>query len=153
MAAELAGLNVARLQVFAFVVSAACAGIGGALLVIVTSVAAPGAFTLALSLALLTGVVLGGLGSLSGAVWGAIVLVLLPSWSNDLANSLSLSRDVKSNLPLALYGVFLIGVMLVAPQGIRGGLRAAFDWITGRGGASDETEREQTEKSIQVHVK
>jgi branched-chain amino acid transport system permease protein len=123
VAAELAGLDVARIQVFAFVLSAACAGVGGALLVVVTSLAAPGAFTLSLSLALLTGVVLGGLGRLSGAVWGAIVLVMLPQWSNDVANAFSLSNDVQANLPLALYGLVLIGVIVAAPRGIQGALQ------------------------------
>jgi branched-chain amino acid transport system permease protein len=122
-AAQLAGLNVARTQVTAFVVSAACAGLGGGLLAVVTQLAAPGAFDLSISLALLTGIVLGGLGSLPGAVWGAIVLVMLPSWSDDIAGQLSLSNDVKSNLPLALYGIVLIGVIVAAPEGIQGALR------------------------------
>ena len=83
VAAELAGLHVARTQVLAFVVSAACAGLAGGLLVVVTSLAAPGAFPLALSVALLTGVILGGLGSLAGAVWGAAALALIPTWADD----------------------------------------------------------------------
>jgi branched-chain amino acid transport system permease protein len=123
VAAQLAGVNVARIQVLAFVVSAACAGLAGSSLVVVTQIAAPGAFELELSLALLTGVVLGGLGSLAGAVWGAIALVLLPQWSNDVANAFSLSNDVQANLPLALYGLVLIGVIVAAPQGIQGTLR------------------------------
>jgi len=123
VAAQLAGLNVARTQILAFVVSAACAGLGGAALVVVTQLAAPGAFQLALSLSLLTGIVLGGLGSLAGALWGAIALVYLPQWSNDFANSFSLSNDVQSNLPLALYGIVLMAVIVAAPQGIQGALR------------------------------
>ncbi len=123
VAAQLAGLNVARTQVLAFVVSAACAGLAGGALVVVTQLAAPGAFQLSLSLALLTGIVLGGLGSLTGALWGAIALVYLPQWSDDLAHSFSLSNDVQSNLPLALYGIVLMGVIVAAPQGIQGALR------------------------------
>jgi branched-chain amino acid transport system permease protein len=123
VAAQLSGLDVARTQIMAFVVSAACAGLAGGTLAIVTQLAAPGAFTLALSLSLLTGIVLGGLGSLPGALWGAIVLVMLPDWSDDLANSFSLSNDVQSNLPLALYGVVLMGVIVAAPEGIQGALR------------------------------
>jgi branched-chain amino acid transport system permease protein len=62
VAAALSGLNVARLQVLAFVVSAGCAGLGGALLAITTTIVAPGAYTLTLSVALLTAAVIGGLG-------------------------------------------------------------------------------------------
>jgi branched-chain amino acid transport system permease protein len=123
VAAALAGLNVAGLRVLAFVVSAACAGLAGGALVVVSQLAAPGAFQLALSLALLTGIVLGGLGSLTGALWGAIALVYLPQWSDDLAHSFSLSNDVQSNLPLALYGIVLMAVIVAAPQGIQGALR------------------------------
>ena len=66
---------------------------------------------------------LGGLGSLGGAVWGALALVYLPQWSDDLAHKISLSNNVQSNLPLALYGIVLIGVIVAAPQGIQGAVR------------------------------
>ena len=59
-----------------------------------------------------------------GAVWGAALLVLLPNWTNDLAHSFSLSNNVANNLPLAVYGIVLIGAMLAWPTGIQGGVRA-----------------------------
>ncbi|MEO8966261.1 MAG: branched-chain amino acid ABC transporter permease [Solirubrobacteraceae bacterium] len=124
IAASLCGLRIGRMQTVAFVISAGCAGLAGALLALVLQLAQPGAFPLQLSLSLLTGIVLGGLGSLVGAVWGAALLVLLPNWSNDLANSFSLSTRVSANLPLAIYGVVLIAAMLVWPSGIQGGVRA-----------------------------
>ena len=76
VAAALAGVNVARARVLAFVVSAACAGLAGALLAVITGLVAPGAFTITLSIALLTAAVIGGLGSLLGAIWGSLVIVL-----------------------------------------------------------------------------
>jgi branched-chain amino acid transport system permease protein len=94
----------------------------------VSGTVAPGAFPIQLSLTLLAGVVIGGLGSLMGAVWGAALLVLLPNWTNDLASSFSLSTNVAHNLPLAIYGVVLIGAMLAWPSGIQGGLRAIGRW-------------------------
>ncbi|MCW3019521.1 MAG: livM [Solirubrobacterales bacterium] len=123
IAASLCGLHVGRVQTLAFVVSAACAGLGGGLLAVVLQLAAPGAFELGLSLSLLTAVVLGGLGSLVGAIWGAAVLVLLPGWSNDIAHSFSLPTNVSNNLPLAIYGLVLIVAMLAWPSGIQGGVR------------------------------
>lgn len=122
VAAQLAGLHVARVQILAFVISAACAGLAGGLLVVVTQLAAPGAFPLALSVALLTGVIIGGLGSLPGAVWGAAALVLIPTWSDDVSKALSLSTSVQANLAIAVYGAVLIAVMLLAPRGIQGAL-------------------------------
>jgi branched-chain amino acid transport system permease protein len=132
IAASLSGLRVGRTQTLAFIVSAACAGLGGAMLAVVSQLAAPGAFQLQLSLSLLTGVVIGGLGSLVGAIWGAALLVLLPNWSNDIAHSFSLSTKVSANLPLAIYGVVLIVAMLAWPTGIQGGLRTLWGWLSAR---------------------
>jgi branched-chain amino acid transport system permease protein len=123
IAASLSGVNVARMQVLAFVISSACAGLGGALLAAVSAIVSPGAFTLALSIGLLTGAILGGLGSLIGAVWGSVVLVLVPTYVQDVATSHGLSSAASSNVPIAAYGVVLIAVMLLFPTGIQGGLR------------------------------
>jgi branched-chain amino acid transport system permease protein len=124
IAASLCGLAVGPNQAVAFVVSAACAGLAGGLLAVVLQLAQPGAFPLQLSLSLLSGVVLGGLGSLVGAIWGALLLTMLPNWTTDLAHSFSLSGRVSDNLPLAIYGVVLIAAMIVWPTGIQGGVRA-----------------------------
>jgi branched-chain amino acid transport system permease protein len=123
IAASLSGLNVARMQILAFVVSAACAGLGGALLAVVTNIVSPGAFTLTLSIGLLTAAILGGLGSLAGAVWGSLILVLVPTYVQDVATSHGLSSAASSNVPIAAYGVVLILAMLLFPSGIQGGLR------------------------------
>jgi len=123
VAAALSGLNVARMQILAFVVSSACAGLGGGLLAAVSAIVSPGAFTLALSIGLITGAILGGLGSLTGAVWGSIVIVFVPTYVQDVATSHGLSSAASSNVPIAAYGVVLIVVMLLFPAGIQGGLR------------------------------
>jgi branched-chain amino acid transport system permease protein len=123
VAATLDGINVAAARVRAFVVSAACAGLAGALLAIVTGLVAPGGFTLTLSIALLTAAVIGGLGTLPGAVWGSLLIVIVPVFVTDVATSHGLSSSVGANIPIVAYGVVLILVMLVFPQGIQGALR------------------------------
>jgi branched-chain amino acid transport system permease protein len=147
VAAALSGLNVARLRILAFVVSAACAGLGGALLAVTTSIVSPGAFTLTLSIGLLTAAVLGGLGTLPGAVWGSLVLVLVPTYITDLAASHGLSSSAGSNIPVAAYGVVLILVMLVFPDGIQGGLRRLFKPMTPDAGILRGTPRRRTPAS------
>jgi branched-chain amino acid transport system permease protein len=122
IAAALCGIPVGRTKTVAFVISAACAGLGGGIFALVVQLAAPGAFQFQLSLDLLAGVVVGGLGSLTGAVWGAALLVLLPGWANDLGGALSLSSNAQNNLPIVIYGVVLIVVMLAWPSGIQGAL-------------------------------
>ncbi len=126
VAASLSGLNVARLQVLAFVVSSACAGLGGAMLAVVNSSATPGTFALTLSIQLLTAAILGGLGSLAGAVWGSLVLVYLAPYITNVATSHGQSASVGANIPVVVYGAVLILVMLVFPDGIQGALRRLF---------------------------
>jgi branched-chain amino acid transport system permease protein len=137
VAAALAGVNVARARILAFIVSATCAGMAGALLAIVTELVAPGAFSITLSIALLTAAVIGGLGTLPGAVWGSLVIVLVPTYATDVATSHGLSSTVASNIPVVAYGVVLILVMLVFPQGIHGGVR----WLLGLVGLSSARTR------------
>jgi branched-chain amino acid transport system permease protein len=131
VAAALDGINVAAARIRAFVVSATCAGIAGALLAIVTGLVAPGAFTITLSIALLTAAVIGGLGTLPGALWGSLLIVLVPTYVTDVATSHGLSSSAGANIPVAAYGAILIVVMLAFPQGIQGGLRRLFTGFFG----------------------
>jgi branched-chain amino acid transport system permease protein len=132
ISASLAGLSVARVQILAFVVSAGCAGLAGGLFAIVAGSVSPSTFPLTLSFYLLAAVVFGGLGSLAGAVYGSILIVLLPNWSTDIANSLSLSTKVQFNLPFAFFGLTLIVAMLVFPAGIQGLLRQGWTRVVRR---------------------
>ena len=116
-----AGDGVARTQVLAYIISAACAGLAGSLFAYWATITSPTGFTLNLSLSLLTAVVIGGLGSLSGAVIGSFILVYLPVWTSGFASSLNLSSNVANNVPLAIYGIVLIVAILVFPRGIAGG--------------------------------
>jgi branched-chain amino acid transport system permease protein len=123
VAAGLAGVPVARVRVQAFVVSAGAAGLGGGLLAFLAQSVSPGAFPLTLSLFLLMAIVIGGLGSLAGAAWGALLLVALPDLAQELTASLTLSpaaaQRLAGNLPLAIFGLVLIVTMIVAPGGIQ----------------------------------
>jgi branched-chain amino acid transport system permease protein len=148
VSAELAGIHVARTQVLAFVISAACAGLAGGLLAVVSGQASPGAFSVALSLAILAGAVLGGLGSLAGAVYGAVALVLLPALSSNVSDRFSLSTNVQHNLPLLVYGALLIVVMLAAPQGLQGVVRRVLGLLRGRPSATPSRNDPVTEVTV-----
>ncbi len=123
VAARLSGINVGRTRVLAFVTSAGCAGLGGAMFAVINQSVSPGAFSLNLSLFLLMAVVIGGLGSLTGAFWGALLLVFLPDITGSITDSLSLSSSaaqrLEGNLPLAIFGVTLVVVILAAPGGLQ----------------------------------
>ena len=122
VAAALAGINVARNRVTAFVLSGACAGLAGSLFAYWTGLTAPAGLGLPLSLQILAAVVIGGLGSLAGAVWGALAVVFLPQYTNALTEALHLPGTVKDNMHLALYGAAFMVTMLTFPNGIQGGL-------------------------------
>jgi branched-chain amino acid transport system permease protein len=116
-AAKLAGVGVARTQVLAFVVSAACAGLSGALFAVLAQSVSPGAFPLTLSLFLVMAIVIGGLGRLTGALIGAFLLVALPSVAQSIAEDAG-SQHLEGNLALTFFGVVLVVVMLAAPGGL-----------------------------------
>jgi len=123
IAAALAGLNIARLKILAFVVSAAAAGLGGVLLAIFNGTVSPSLFTLNLSIQLLTAAVLGGLGTLAGSIWGGALLVIVPIYLEDVAVGHGFaSQSTSAAIPILAYGVVLIIVMLAFPRGIQGGL-------------------------------
>ena len=130
VAAELAGINLGLWRVLAFTVSAACAGLGGAVLALVVRLAAPSAFTLVLSLSLLTAIVIGGLGSLLGALLGSALLVFLPPYVTNLGGDLGLDQTEAAQLAPFVYGVVLIVAMIFAPAGFVGTIRLR--WMTAR---------------------
>ncbi|MCC2309817.1 branched-chain amino acid ABC transporter permease [Cellulomonas chengniuliangii] len=128
-AARLAGIDVTRVKVVSFTLSAAAAGLGGAVLAYVTQIANPGAYSLVFSLFLVVAVVIGGLGSLAGAFWGALLLVALPEATTSIAETLpvspTLAQRLEGNLALLVFGLLLIVLMIVAPRGIHGALARA----------------------------
>lgn len=126
VAAEIAGINLGRTRVQAFVISAAYAGLAGAVMAMVVRLAAPSVFTIVLSLSLLTAAVIGGLGSITGAFIGAAVLVFLPPWVTDLSTGSGLSDTQAAQMSPLIYGIVLVLVMLLAPGGVMGTLSTAW---------------------------
>ncbi|MGY1684799.1 branched-chain amino acid ABC transporter permease [Geodermatophilus sp. SYSU D00804] len=126
VAAELAGINLGAWRVTAFVVSAAAAGLAGAVLALVVRLTAPTAFTIVLSLSLLTAIVIGGLGSLFGALIGSALLVFLPRYLRDLGESFDMDAAQAAEISYVVYGVILVLVMLFAPAGLVGSVRLAW---------------------------
>lgn len=123
VAAELAGIVVGRSRVSAFTVSAAAAGAAGSMLALVVRLAAPGSFTLALSLTLIAAVVLGGLGSLTGALLGAALLTFLPQFVTQVGRDAGLDDVRAAELAPLVYGVVMVLVILLAPGGLFGVIR------------------------------
>jgi branched-chain amino acid transport system permease protein len=113
LAAESMGVNNAHFKSLAFGVSAAYTGVAGALGAIAVAFVAPDSFTVFLSITLLTGIVIGGLATISGAIFGAFFIQFVPNWAQDISKA----------APWAIFGIFLILFMYVMPHGIAGGLK------------------------------
>jgi branched-chain amino acid transport system permease protein len=116
IAAEAMGINSALYKSLAFGVSAAYTGVAGALSGVVVAFVAPDTFNVFLSITFLVGVVIGGLASISGAIFGALFIQFVPNWAQDISKA----------APWAIYGIFLIVFMYVMPHGISGSLRLAW---------------------------
>ncbi|MFD0800896.1 branched-chain amino acid ABC transporter permease [Streptomonospora algeriensis] len=119
-AAGLAGIPVGRTKVIAFVISAGAGGLAGACQAYLLGTATPSSFSVTLSLSLLAALVLGGLGSMWGAFFGAVALVYIELWGEELAHALSLDSNAANNLPIVFFGVLLILIILVWPRGLHG---------------------------------
>jgi len=126
IAAEVSGVNVAAAKVFTFAISAALAGVGGALFALYNTRVSSGSFTLLLSLNILVAVVIGGTPSIIGPAIGAVFLNVF----TDVITP-ELPENVKSVTPLIL-GALLIVLMLVAPGGIVGLYRQVSAWLVSR---------------------
>ncbi len=120
VAAQAMGVSVARYKVFAFSMSAFYAGVAGALYVFaVSGYVGPQTIAVALSINFLTAIVIGGLGSIMGAIIGGFVVVLLPDVSTDIG-SLFLGEQDGARLWPTVYGLILILVMILMPYGMAG---------------------------------
>ena len=111
-AAQSSGVSLPRYKTLAFGVSAAYAGAAGALFAIATTFVNPDTFPIALSILLLVGVVVGGLGSLVGLIAGAVFIQFLPDWSQRVTQS--------PGGPSVVSGALLIALMFVLPMGFAG---------------------------------
>jgi branched-chain amino acid transport system permease protein len=116
VAASAMGVDTALYKSAAFGISAMYTGVAGALGAIAVQFVAPDSFTVLLSISLLVGIVVGGLASIPGAVFGALFIQFIPNVADHISKA----------APWAIYGAFLIGFMFLMPAGINGAIRLAW---------------------------
>jgi branched-chain amino acid transport system permease protein len=119
IAAAAMGVNLALYKTLTFGVSAFYTGVAGALGAIVIQFVAPDSFTVFLSITLLVGVVVGGLASIPGAIFGGLFVQFIPN----------VAEQISKAAPWAIYGVFLIAFMYVMPYGVWGLFRTLHERI------------------------
>ena len=127
IAADTMGINTARYKTVTFGISAAYTGIAGALSASAIAFVAPDSFNIFLSIKFLIGLVVGGVGSLTGSVVGGIFYVLVDNSAQAIStyikNDLGLQFDLSA---YTIFGLLLIILMYLMPQGIVGGVYILF---------------------------
>jgi branched-chain amino acid transport system permease protein len=115
IAAAAMGINLPLYKTLTFGVSALYTGVAGALGALAVAFVAPDSFNFLLSVSFLVGLVIGGVGSIAGCLFGGLFVLYVP----NIANSLS------TGLAGAIYGVILLIVIFVMPAGAAGFVRYA----------------------------
>jgi branched-chain amino acid transport system permease protein len=140
IAAEAMGIDTAFYKVSAFTISAALAGFAGGLYAHLYAQLVPSTFNFVKSVEIIIMIVFGGMGSITGAVLGAVVLTGLPEWLRIMAglradwmpNWLATGFSYLPDLRMIIYSSLLIITMLVRPQGILGGYEFSLSRILGK---------------------
>jgi branched-chain amino acid transport system permease protein len=114
LAAPAMGIDTSFYKTATFGVSAMFTGVAGALSAIVAQYVSPDSFPIFVSLSFLVGIVVGGIASISGAVFGAVFIVFVPN----------VAASISDAAPLAIYGIALIALMYLMPSGVAGLLRS-----------------------------
>lgn len=128
-AAAAMGIHTARYKLIAFATGAAFAGMTGTFYIAKLQTATPDMFGLPVSIMILVMIVLGGLGSVWGAVLGAVVLVLLQAWFlpelslltqwlGNITGSVILQNLQVTSASELLFGIILVAMMLYRRQGL-----------------------------------
>src|SRR2546421_6547091 len=115
IAAVSSGVDLSVYKTLAFGISAAFAGVAGSLFVLGSEYAHPDEFMLLLSLRILIGTVVGGLGSLWGVGLGALFVSMLPIWTQTVTSS--------KEAPVVIQGIVVILIVVLIPLGFAGLLR------------------------------
>ncbi len=121
IAASLTGINVQRMKIFTFVVASGFAGLAGAMYGL-RGIVGPSVYPVSLSLTLLTGAVLGGLRSISGAFIGSILVVFLPDLIEKITGAWEVAPQIGNFLPALVSGILLILTVVLNPAGVAGAL-------------------------------
>ncbi len=117
-AAESSGVPVARYRVAVFSLAAALAGLAGGVYAFFLGYVAPGSFPVLLSLQFVVMAVVGGLGTVWGAVVGSVVITVLVQALNNLGTRPGMPAYAASVFSYAVYAILLIVVLLFLPRGL-----------------------------------
>jgi branched-chain amino acid transport system permease protein len=120
ISAQSMGINLATYKTLSFGLSAALAGIGGALYAHQIRFLSPEQFNIIQSIDLLLMVVIGGLGSVHGAFLGAIFLIGMPQAISAIKDLLPDAIGQAPGLKSVIYGAALIGFVMFEPMGLYG---------------------------------
>jgi len=131
VAAQMSGVNVAHTRLIGFTIAAFFAGIAGGLLGHLLRILTPGQFSFNAVFLGVAMMILGGMGSITGSIVGAVIMTILPQFIIPLergGNVFGIDIPALNGLTQIVTALILIGVMLVRPGGLAGS--AEFSWRT-----------------------
>lgn len=126
VAAEMMGINLGRTKLLAFTISSFYAGVAGGLLYTIVGFFDPASFNLLLSVQFIAMVLIGGAGTVSGTIMGALFISLLPTLSREVPNYVPWISQQVTDTPNAfqlesiLYGLLIVVFLLFEPRGLFG---------------------------------
>ncbi|MBV9210594.1 MAG: branched-chain amino acid ABC transporter permease [Acidobacteria bacterium] len=130
LASEAMGINTTKYKVISFVISSALAGIAGVLFGHYTKFLSTNDFTFIRSFEIIIMIVLGGMGSITGAILGAAVITILPEALRQLPSVMIFGKQFNfADLRLVIYALLLILIMLFRPQGVLGTREFGLNWL------------------------
>lgn len=120
VAAQTMGINLAKYKTMAFAISAFFTGIAGSLYAHKMIFINPESYTILVSIELLVMIIIGGLGSIHGAIYGTAFVILLPQIIIMTKDYMPHYLRDQTGLEAALYGIMIILFILFEPLGIYG---------------------------------
>jgi branched-chain amino acid transport system permease protein len=131
LAAEAMGVNTTRYKVISFVISSSFAGIAGVLFAHYNKFLSTNDFQFIKSFEVIIMIVIGGMGSMTGAIIGAVVVTLLPELLRQLPDIAVPGLGIVkfADLRLVIFAVILILTMIFRPQGIFGTREFGLSWL------------------------
>ena len=136
IAAKTMGINTFRIRILAFTIGCFGAGVGGALLASLISTVDPNVFRLTQTFNILMIVVIGGLGSITGSIVGAVIVTIMLEWLRFVESPMAIGTLFTipgiPGMRMVIFSMLLVMVIIFRREGIMGTREFSWNWFFGK---------------------